>query len=360
MKQPITLFHMSFLFILIISVHFYLIAVPIILEDAKRDAWLSVIMSSFIACIWMVIIYFIIAMLNGQSIFQFLDNHYGKPITNILRTSLLIYFFVILLISLKSVIDIIKSIYFPMTPIWIIACLFMIFAFYATILGFRSVIMIAGVLFPVFILLSIFSIFFNIKYTDISYLLPFIENGIRPVFNGGINNLLAFSEFTWLLLLAHYVQHSKKKRTYIIMLAIVTFVMLITMIQGITSFGPVQAANHLFLYYEEWRLIRVNKFLEHIDFFSIFIWMGATFIRVSLILFIIGDLIMITVNKKRWILFILSLITVLFMLIPISSDTFQDWIKNYFSVISTLFLLAFTLFAGMLIAWKRRKKQYAT
>lgn len=296
MKQPITLFHMSFLFILIISVDFYLIAVPIILQDAKRDAWLSVIMSSFLACIWMIIIYFIIAMLNGQSIFQFLDNNYGKSLTRILRTLLLIYFFLTLLISLKTAIDIMKSIYFPMTPIWVIACLFMIFAFYATILGFRSVIMIAGVLFPVFILLSIFSIFFNIKYTDISYLLPFMEEGIRPVFNGGIKNILVFSEFVWLLLLVHYVQHTRKKRTYLIMLAIITVVMLITMIQGITSFGPAQATNHLFLYYEEWRLIRVNKFLEHIDFFSVFIWMGAIFIRVSLILFIIGDLI--TLQKK--------------------------------------------------------------
>lgn len=347
MKQSITFFHMSLLFIIVSSIHYFLVVLPLVLTDAKRDAWLSVIISGAIALIWIGIIYFIILKLEGQALFEYILLYSGKIFTNILNVVFVVYLLLTILMSLRTIIYVMKSIYFPMTPVWIIACLFILFAIYATTLGFRSIVMIGGMVFPLFVLLTVFVTYFNIPHTDLIYLLPFMENGLKPVISGGMKSFLVFSEFIWLLFFTQYLPKTPKKRVFVLMITVLTIIMLLTILQGITSFGPIQAANHLFLYYEYWRVIQVSKFLEHVDFLSAFVWLSASFIRIAFLLFIIKDILLVTQKRKQWIILILSIFIILSTIILFSNQQLNIWMEEYYSQISILFVVVITVVIGI-------------
>src|SRR5207253_7154220 len=58
------------------------------------------------------------------------------------------------------------------------------------------------------------------------------------------------------------------------------------LIGAITEFGPTEAAKQMYPAYEEWAIVSIGRFIEHLDFFSIYQWLSGNFIRVSLFLFI--------------------------------------------------------------------------
>ncbi|XRD23741.1 hypothetical protein AABM34_14730 [Lysinibacillus fusiformis] len=60
-----------------------------------------------------------------------------------------------------------------------------------------------------------------------------------------------------------------------------------------------EASKQRYPAYEEWGLVTIGRYIEHLDFFSIYQWLTGTFIRVSFLLYIVADLLKMTGDPKR-------------------------------------------------------------
>ena len=92
-------------------------------------------------------------------------------------------------------------------------------------------------------------------------------------------------------------------------------------------------------------LVAIGRFIEHLDFFSIYQWLTGAFIRVGLFLYMIVDLYNLNGKKKKIWKYIAPLFLLIsFSLLQISGSTF-DMIKGKYVLPITLFVyFIFTLF----------------
>ena len=127
---------------------------------------------------------------------------------------------------------------------------------------------------------------------------------------------------------------------------------------SIAIFGPEEAANQRYPAYEEWRLLKIGMYIQHVDFFSIYQWLSGGFIRISFGLYIIGQLFSFKNEKKRNVLIgISSLITFVAVLLPISDIEFVRFLQNVYFHLTFLFLLSFSIVLGLLVFLKRGKER---
>ncbi|MDV2887964.1 spore gernimation protein, partial [Alkalihalophilus pseudofirmus] len=82
--------------------------------------------------------------------------------------------------------------------------------------------------------------------------------------------------------------------------------------------------------YEEWRLVQVGKYIRHVDFLSIYQWLSGAFVRVSISLLLLIDLLPASHNKKFrhvW-LTILGIFIVVLVELPISDMQYVSFLKR--------------------------------
>ena len=131
---------------------------------------------------------------------------------------------------------------------------------------------------------------------------------------------------------------------------------------AIIEFGPFAAANQRYPAFEEWRLVSIGRYIENLDFLSVYQWLVGIFIRLSLVVFLIPDLLSITNRKTRnRVMFaILSCILVISIL-PISDSSFYWFVSQIVLPVSTLGLFLFSILL-MVFVWvvkfKKLLKEY--
>ena len=130
---------------------------------------------------------------------------------------------------------------------------------------------------------------------------------------------------------------------------------------AIIEFGPFAAANQRYPAFEEWRLVSIGRYIENLDFFRVSV-ACRIFIRLSLVVFLIPDLLSITNRKTRnRVMFaILSCILVISIL-PISDSSFYWFVSQIVLPVSTLGLFLFSILL-MVFVWvvkfKKLLKEY--
>ena len=143
-----------------------------------------------------------------------------------------------------------------------------------------------------------FSAFDNIPVKDYELLRPFFEHGVSPVIFGAIFPASGFVELFLLIFLHHRLKGPLKFKHFAIMLVLLVGLTLGPLIGAITEFGPTEAAKQRYPAYEEWGLATIGRFIEHLDFFSFYQWLTGAFIRISIILYIVVQLLQLTGKKK--------------------------------------------------------------
>jgi hypothetical protein len=128
---------------------------------------------------------------------------------------------------------------------------------------------------------------------------------------------------------------------------------------AIASFGAAEASIQRYPTFEQWKLVRFGNYIEHMDFFSIFQWLSGSFIRISLGLFIILDMLKLrTANRKNAVMLILCILLLGMFLVPFSDVQFDEWLISYLfpSYLMLLLLLCAVLviLAGIAVRRTRR------
>ncbi|WP_313149839.1 GerAB/ArcD/ProY family transporter [Lysinibacillus capsici] len=295
----ISILHVIFLSMTVIGLKNHVTIIPPLLDVAKRDGWLSVLFAGGIVFFWLFLLVYIQSKSNQEPIRDWLDSKIGKIGSTIVIYTVAIFLMIIAAFTMVETLQWINTTFLPQTPVIILLFIYTILCILLVATSLQTIVILnVFVLFGV-VIFGFFVAFTNMQVKDYELLRPFFEHGFQPVLRGMIFPASGFIELLMLLFLQHQFKERIRWYHFAIMLAILVGLTLGPLIGAITEFGPNEAAKQRYPAYEEWGLVTIGRYIEHLDFFSIYQWLTGTFIRVSFLLYIVADLLKMTGDPKR-------------------------------------------------------------
>lgn len=334
----------------------HVMIIPILLDEAGRDSWISVIIASLAYIPIIICIHYIIKKTGQMSIRDWLSDRFGRWATWPFLLIFIVYFVFMGAFTLKDTNTWTISSYLPGTPSFVLSLSGLLLCSVAAYSGLQAISITSGMLLPIVILLGFFVMSANFEHKDYNYLFPLFEYGWTPSLRGAFFVLSGFSEIVILLLIQHRLRR-KVKLWHILLLAIILAWLTLGPTMGsIAEFGPGEAAKQRYPPFEQWRLVKVGRYIEHLDFFSIYQWLTGAFIRISITQFLILELLDVRKKLARVIvLFGLGVITFFICELPYSDPVFLSILKNYYYPYSFFMMISVILILTLLASLSRRK-----
>ena len=307
-SEFITYLQLCFIMMLSTGLLNHVIIIPILLQQAGRDGWLSVIMLMPIVLSWIPLLQRLLKAKGQQALFPWMKERFGPAVAWSVPG---LYLWISAFVTVKDTVNWTKTSYLPQTPLFVVTLALLILCIFGALAGLRSIAVCSGILLPFVLLFGYFIMFANAKYQDYTLMFPLFEHGYMPAVRGTLYIGAGLAELFLLVLIQHRI--SKTPRFWgIAALALILGGLTIgPLIGSITNFGIKEAVNIRYPAFEQWRLVTVTKYIEHVDFLSIYQWMSGAFIRISFMLFLIVELLPLHSLYHRLLMCVFSGVTLL-------------------------------------------------
>ncbi|UFJ42625.1 endospore germination permease [Brevibacillus humidisoli] len=318
----LTILHIAMLIITAVGLINHVIIIPVLLNVAGRDAWVSVLLIVIPYLLWIGLLLSIVKRTKQKPIIRWLQDHYGRMVARIASVMFAGQFLLLALVTLKDLADWTHASYLPKTPVLLISLVFWLLCILAAMTGIRSLAIVNGILLPFVVLLGFFVASSNLPNKDYSLLFPVFENGIVPVMNGMLYAGAGLFEIVILLNLQHRSKSPIRFRSIALTALFLLYMTFGPITGAIAEFGPTEAARQRYPAFEEWRLVTIGHYVEHVDFLVIYQWMSGAFVRISLYLFLVLEILAVrpTRTKGSWILLLSLTALMLFAMYGVGSD----------------------------------------
>jgi len=341
----ISILHVIFLSMTVIGLKNHVTIIPPLLDVVGRDGWASVIISAVILFFWLFLLVYIQKKTNQEPIRDWLDGKIGKIGSTIVIYIIAIFLFILAAFTMVETLQWVNTTFLPQTPVTILLLIYTILCILLVTTSLQTIVILnVFVLFGV-VVFGFFVAFTNIQVKDYGLLRPFFEHGFQPVITGMIYPASGFIELIILLFLQHQFKDRIRWYHFGIMLFILMGLTLGPLMGAIAEFGPTEAAKQRYPAYEEWGLVSIGRYIEHLDFFSIYQWLTGTFIRVSFLLYVIADLFKMTGDPKQiWRMIAPPFFLLCLPLIILNENIFLKVKGNYILTVTLVFFFLLTIF----------------
>ena len=352
----ISILHVVFLAMTVIGLKNHVTIMPPLLEIAERDSWLSVLFTSVVMFPWLFLLVYIHRKSNQEPLKDWLPQKIGNVGSTIVIYAIAIFLIMISAFTMIETLQWINTTFLPKTPklillvIYVALCILLVTTSLQTIVIVNVFVLLAVVIFGFFVA------FTNLQVKDYDLLRPFFEHGFKPVLTGLVYPASGFSELILFILIQHQIKTNLRWHHFAIMLLILTGLTMGPLIGAITEFGPAEASKQRYPAYEEWGLVTIGRYVEHLDFLSIYQWLTGTFIRVGFILYIVTDLLGMTGDPKRiWKMIAIPFFLMCLPLMLLNEHIFLQLKGNYILTATFVFFFLLSIFL-MIVAFMSGKK----
>ncbi|MGG3480109.1 endospore germination permease [Peribacillus frigoritolerans] len=357
----ISTIQLSLIVITAVGLKNHVTILPHLLPSAKRDGWISVLLALGLILIWCLLLFYIHKATGQTNIFVWVETNIGKASGKVLSIATSIFFASLAAVSLKEMIVWTKVSYLPITPPIFEIILFTGLCFFLASTNIQTIVITNTFVLTAVIVFGIFVAFANIQFKDFSLLKPIMENGWSPVISGMIYPLSGLIELIVILFMQQKVHGQLKLKVFTLNAFILTWLILGPLIGSITEFGPLEASRQKYPAFEQWGLVTLGRFIEHLDFLSIYQWLTGAFIRVSFFLFL--SLEVLSIKKKRSKTILLLAYSIL--LIVANAYSFSDVILYHIigafvMPITFWFFLAVSILLSIFVFSSNRRKRRPT
>jgi len=341
----ISILHVIFLSMTVIGLKNHVTIIPPLLDVVGRDGWVSVIMSAVIIFFWLFFLVYIQKKTNQEPIRDWLDGKIGKTGSTIVIYIIAIFLFILAAFTMVETLQWVNTTFLPQTPVTILLLIYTILCIFLVTTSLQTIVILnVFVLFGV-VVFGFFVAFTNLQVKEYELLRPFFEHGFQPVIKGMIYPASGFIELLILLFLQHQFKDRIRWYHFGIMLFILMGLTLGPLMGAIAEFGPTEAAKQRYPAYEEWGLVSIGRYIEHLDFFSIYQWLTGTFIRVSFLLYVIADLFKMTGDPKQiWRMIAPPFFLLCLPLIILNENIFLKVKGNYILTVTFVFFFLLSIF----------------
>lgn len=295
----IGLLHVIFLIMTFIGLKNHVTIIPPVLEHVKRDGWAAVLLATFSTFPWLFLILFIQNKSKNQSIKTWLKSKIGKVATNIILYCVVLFVFIMAAFTLRETILWMSATFLPYTPKLILLAVYIILCVSLASTNMQTFVIVNTFVLMFVVVFGFYVAIVNIQVKDYELIRPFFEHGFKPVLKGAVYPASGFFELFLLVFIQHHFKSKAKWYHLVIMLFILMGLTMGPLVGAIVEFGPEEAAKQRYPAFEEWALVSIGRFIEHMDFLSIYQWLTGAFIRVSFLLFIAADILNFTGQRKK-------------------------------------------------------------
>ncbi|MHC8515544.1 endospore germination permease [Sporosarcina sp. ITBMC105] len=295
----VSILHVIFLSMTVVGLKNHVTILPPLLSVGGRDGWMSVIAAAVLVFPWLYLLMYIHKTTNQEPLMDYLETHIGKKTTLIIRYVVAIYLLLIAAFTLAETLQWITGTFLPESPMLLMLFIYTGLCVFFASSNLQTIVMVNVLVLFWVVVLGFFVAFTNIQVKEYELLLPMLEHGVKPVATALVYPASGFVELLMLLFLQHRFKSKIRWYHYGIMLFILMGLTVGPLIGAITEFGPDEAAKQRYPAYEEWGLVAIGRFIEHLDFLSIYQWLTGAFVRVGFILYIVTDLLKMTGDKVR-------------------------------------------------------------
>lgn len=346
------------LLMLTVGITNHVTVIPLLLSKAGRDAWLSVLFTAIPFVGWVSLLYFINTQLYQESLHAWLRRSTNKFVHNLLIIPILLCLYMMALVHVIDTQTWTNVNYLQRTPEWVVALVLVIFCVIAANGGIAPLGVTAGILLPFVVLLGFLVAFGNIPKKDYSLLLPIMQNGFKPVMEAMVFAGGGFAELAILLLLQHHIRKPLRIGHYIALVLIVVILTLSPLTGAISEFGPIESSRQRFPAFEQWRLLTIGRDIENMEFFAIYQWLSGSFIRISICLFLITEMMGLRTPKQRlYTVVFLGISMIALTSLPFSDMQFVTFLsKVYYPLFMIIVILSTLSIAGVALVNRNRKR----
>lgn len=347
------------LFILVMTIPIigHVVILPIMLDVAGRDAWISILLSLPGAFLFAIAIYKVRKKYPDSGPVELFTLVLGKKGGKVLIGLLVAYFLFLSSLSYATLIDVVFIDFLPETPRLALILWFSIFMVYAALKGVKRIALTAGVL----AILSAFAghtvTLMDANKKEWGQLLPILEFGWSPVLWGTLIITSIWIEL--LVLLCVPIRNMKEKGMFLLWgigILLNGLMMASTTTGVITIFGLGQADNFLYPAQEIVRVINLG-FIDRFDIYGMVLMTFGVYIRSSLYLRIAYEL-GTSRSSSKWfkkILFISFILLIVSSVIYITNIHFRlETAINLYAYMIVLYPIPFVLW---FVAWVRNRKK---
>jgi len=295
----IGILHVIFLVMTFIGLKNHVTILPPLLEHVKRDGWMSVILATIFMFPWLFLVLFIHNKTKQQSIMDWLNQKVGKIASAIILYIFVAFIYTLAAFSLRETTLWIANTFLPNTPNILLLLIYIVLCFLLISTNMQTIVIVNTFVLLFVVILGFYVAIANIQVKDYTYIQPFLEHGINPVLKGVVYPASSFIELFLLLFIQHHFKSKFKWYHLASMLIILAGLTIGPLLGAIVEFGPEEAAKQRYPAYEEWALVTLGRFIEHMDFLSIYQWLTGTFIRVGFLLFIASQIMNFTGQRKK-------------------------------------------------------------
>lgn len=359
--KRITALQLFYVIIISIAITNHVLLIPVLLHFGKRDSWVGAAASLVPTLMWIFLMYIIIKKSKQQNLLAWIQQRYGNFIVILLKIVVIAIAMTHAAITLQDLVTWTHVSYLPRTPPVMISISFMIFCFFAAREGMRAIAITSGILLPVVVILGYFVMGVNFQYKDYSLLTPLFTHGYGPMLKTMYLTAGSSFELLSIVFLQHYVDTRIRLSALLIVGVCLVGLTVGPLIGAIAIFGPFEADKLRYPAFEQWRMVTLGKYISHLDFLSIFQWISGACIRMSMLMFLSIDVLM--VKKKRTRTLILIGVSVFFVsmsLIPITDNQRMQFIQSWYYPMMFITGAGLLLVLLVLVMLPMRRKEKVT
>ena len=335
-----------FLLIMTLPIMGHVVILPLMLDVAGKDAWISVLLSLPAAFAFAFAIYRLRLNHPKLNISEMLSLLLGKWFGRIVIVLFILYFLFLTILSFSALVDVVFIEFLPETPRIAIIIWFLIFFIYAATKGIKRIALTAGVLAFIGLITGHTVTLMDTPKKDWSELQPLLEFGWSPALWGSLILISIWIEL--LLLLCVPIKNIHEKRLFLLWIIgiLLNALMMNSTTTGVTTiFGLGQADNFTYPAQEIVRIINLG-FIDRFDIYGMILMTFGTYIRCSLY-FRIAYEISVSQYSSKWmkrILFLIFVVLTFFGTLYLSKEHFRLMEAiNIYTYMIVLFPIPFLL-----------------
>ncbi|OPA77773.1 spore gernimation protein [Paenibacillus selenitireducens] len=349
--KSITFFQACMILILSTGLLNHVNIIPLLLQCTGNDGWMSILLVLCIALLWIPTLLYVLNRKGTRPIYLWLKEQSGSFIAWVIVGILILYLFSIAFVTLKDTTNWTMTSYLTRTPVFMLASILTLLCSLSALAGIRSIAICAGALLPIVIILGYFVMGLNFQYKDYSLITPLFENGFYPILKGIVYPGAGMVELFMFLLLQHHLSTKVSYKGLAILAICLAGLTIGPYLGSIANFGREIATDLRFPVFEQWRLVTIGKYINHLDFLSIYQWLSGAFIRISLAIFFVYDLTPIRGKRPKFIFCVsVSIALILAVQFSMSDMLFMKWLYTLYYPTITISIIVLS-FIMCLLTW---------
>ncbi|MEW5921637.1 MAG: endospore germination permease [Bacillota bacterium] len=254
--------------------------------EALQDAWIAGAVSFIPSAAIVTLIGALTIAFPGKSLVQYSQELLGSIAGKFISLIYLGIFLFMAGTDLRIYAEVLKTGFLPETPISVIMALVVFVAVLVIFGGLEVLGRTADIIFPIFLLMILGSLFFPLIHADFQNIQPVIARGWSPLFLAIVAPTSVTAQYANLTMLAPSLdeQHKTLKVALWSLLA-ATFVLVCFAVVVVLVLGPDVGSRAAFPVFKMIRATRISEFLERVEIITIFAWGLGLFIALSVNLY---------------------------------------------------------------------------